>query len=66
MIATGLIYVSNTFQFAVEALIPINRLSGSNVGVVAQLHLYLDDLDPRGIGKPIFGAAVQPASPFPR
>ena len=62
----GIIYVSNTFQFAVEALIPINRQSGSNVGVVAQLHFYLDDLDPRGIGKPIFGGPVQPASPFPR
>jgi hypothetical protein len=62
----GVIWVSNTFQFAVEALIPINRQSGTNVGVVAQLHLYLDDIDPRGIGKPIFGPAVQPASPFPR
>jgi len=62
----GVIYVSNTFQFAVEALIPINRQSGSNVGVVAQLHFYLDDLDPRGIGKPIFGGPVQPATPFPR
>ena len=62
----GVIYVANTFQFAVEALIPINRQSGSNVGVIAQLHFYLDDLDPRGIGKPIFGGPVQPATPFPR
>jgi hypothetical protein len=62
----GVIWVGNTFQFAVEALIPINRQSGSNVGVIAQLHLYLDDIDPRGIGKPIFGGPVQPASPFPR
>jgi hypothetical protein len=62
----GVIWVGNTFQFAVEALIPINRQSGTNVGVVAQLHLYLDDIDPRGIGKPIFGGPVQPASPFPR
>jgi hypothetical protein len=62
----GFIWVGNTFQFAVEALIPINRQSGTNVGVVAQLHLYLDDIDPRGIGKPIFGGPVQPAGPFPR
>jgi hypothetical protein len=62
----GVIWVGNTFQVAVEALIPINRQSGTNVGVIAQLHLYLDDIDPRGIGKPIFGDAVQPASPFPR
>jgi hypothetical protein len=62
----GFIWVGNTFQIAVEALIPINRQSGTNVGVIAQLHLYLDDIDPRGIGKPIFGGPVQPASAFPR
>ncbi|MCK1440963.1 hypothetical protein IVB34_46675 [Bradyrhizobium sp. 2] len=60
----GVIWVDNKFQLGVEALIPINRQSGTNVGVIAQLHLYLDDIDPRGIGKPIFGGAVQPASPF--
>jgi hypothetical protein len=62
----GVIWVGNTFQVAVEALIPINRQSGTNIGVIAQLHLYLDDIDPRGIGKPIFGGPVQPASPFAR
>jgi hypothetical protein len=62
----GVIWVGNTFQVGIEALIPINRQSGTNVGVIAQLHLYLDDIDPRGIGKPIFGGPVQPASPFPR
>ena len=60
----GVIWVGNTFQFAIEALIPINRQSGTNVGVIAQLHFYLDDIDPRGIGKPIFGSAVQPARLF--
>src|SRR5216684_2464396 len=62
----GVIWVGSTFQVAVEALIPINRQSGTDVGVIAQLHLYLDDIDPRGIGKPIFGGPVQPASPFAR
>jgi len=62
----GFIWVGNTFQVGIEALIPINRQSGTNVGVIAQLHFYLDDIDPRGIGKPIFGPAVQPATPFPR
>jgi hypothetical protein len=62
----GVLWVGNKFQLGVEALIPINRQSGTNVGVIAQLHLYLDDIDPHGIGKPIFGSAVQPASPFPR
>jgi hypothetical protein len=62
----GVLWVGNTFQVGIEALIPINRQSGSHVGVVGQLHFYLDDIDPRGIGKPIFGGPVQPASPFPR
>lgn len=62
----GVIWVGNTFQFGIEALIPINRQSGTNVGVIAQLHFYLDDIDPHGIGKPIFGNAVQSASPFAR
>jgi hypothetical protein len=62
----GFLWVGNTFQIGIEALIPVNRQSGTNVGVIAQLHFYLDDIDPRGIGKPIFGPAVQPASPFPR
>jgi hypothetical protein len=61
----GVIWVGNYFQVGVEAIIPVNRQSGSGAGVVAQLHLYLDDIDPRGIGKPIFGGAVQPAKPFP-
>jgi hypothetical protein len=60
----GVIWVGNKYQFAIEALIPINRQSGTNVGVIAQLHFFLDDIDPHGIGKPIFGNAVQPASLF--
>ena len=62
----GILWVGNKFQVGIEALIPINRQSGTNVGVIAQLHFYLDDIDPGGIGRPIFGPAVQPASPFPR
>ena len=62
----GVIWVGKTFQFGVEALIPINRQSGTNVGFIAQLHFYLDDIDPRGIGKPMFGNAVQPANTFAR
>ena len=62
----GVLWVGKSFQVGVEALVPINRQSGSHVGVIAQLHLYLDDIDPHGIGKPIFGDSVQPARPFPR
>ncbi len=65
-IQPGVIWVGNQFQVAVEALIPINRQSGTNVGFIAQLHMYLDDIDPRGIGKPIFGSAAPAANSFAR
>jgi hypothetical protein len=56
----GFLWIGNGFQVGVEALIPVNRQSGTNVGVIGQLHFYLDDLDPRGIGRPIFGSAPTP------
>jgi len=60
----GIIWVGNTYQVGVEALLPVNRQSGTHVGVIGQLHFYLDDIDPHGIGKPLFGGPVQPARPF--
>lgn len=51
----GLIWSGQSEQFAVEAMIPINRASGSGIGVIAQLHFYLDDLFPHSLGTPIFG-----------
>jgi hypothetical protein len=54
IIAPGFIYASRYFQLGLEALIPINSASGKNVGVIAQLHLYLDDIFPDSIGRPLF------------
>jgi hypothetical protein len=54
----GLIYVGDKYQLAVEAIIPVNRASGDGVGVMGQLHLYLDDISPNSLGKPLFGAAA--------
>jgi hypothetical protein len=56
----GVIWVGNYFQVGVEAIIPINRDSGTGVGVVAQLHLYLDDIFPTTIGQPLIGPRVPP------
>ena len=53
----GLIYVGNKYQLAAEAIIPINRASGDGVGVIGQLHFYLDDIFPNSLGRPIFPAA---------
>jgi len=53
----GVLWVGQYFQVGVEALIPINRASGSDVGVMGQLHWYLDDIFPNSIGRPLFASA---------
>lgn len=50
----GVIWSGGAFQFGAEAMIPINRSSGKGVGAIMQLHVFLDDLFPTTIGKPIF------------
>ena len=51
----GVIWSGKFFQIGVEAVIPINRQTGNNVGVLAQLHFYLDDLLPILFKKPLLG-----------
>jgi len=51
----GLISTAQYTQLAVEAIVPVNRASGDAVGVIAQLHFYIDDIFPRSLGRPIFG-----------
>jgi hypothetical protein len=59
----GVIWVGNYFQVGVEAIVPANRASGTSIGAIAQLHLYLDDIFPRGIGRPLLGSAPPPGMP---
>ena len=51
----GLLWAGQFLQLSVEAMIPLNAQSGHNVGVIGQLHFYLDDLFPTVFGKPLFG-----------
>jgi hypothetical protein len=50
----GVIWSGKYFQVGAEAVIPINSRTGGNVGFIAQLHFYLDDLFPHSLGRPIF------------
>jgi hypothetical protein len=50
----GFIWINRYGQLGVEAQIPINRASGSHVGILVQVHLFFDDLFPTTIGKPLF------------
>ena len=50
----GIIWAGKYFQVGAEAVIPMNSRTGGDVGFVAQLHFYLDDLFPHTIGRPLF------------
>ena len=60
----GVIWVGSYFQIGLEAVVPINRASGSGVGMLAQLHLYLDDIFPQTIGQPLIGGTSNPGRPL--
>ncbi len=53
VVAPGFIWINRSYQFGLETLIPANRASGTTVGVVAQFHLFLDDLLPKSLGRPV-------------
>lgn len=50
----GIIWFGRHIQLGIEAQIPINDRSGENVGVLAILHFFIDDLFPKSLGRPIF------------
>jgi hypothetical protein len=50
----GIIWAGKYFQVGMEAVVPINGRTGNNLGVIAQLHFFLDDLFPHTIGRPLF------------
>jgi len=43
----GIIWFGRYVQIGIEAQIPVNERTGKNVGVLGQLHFYLDDIAPR-------------------
>jgi hypothetical protein len=56
----GVIWVGSYFQVGFEAQVPVNRASGTSVGFLGQLHLYLDDMFPTTIGQPLLGGSTTP------
>lgn len=53
LFGVGLNYTASGYGFGLEALIPGNRDAGAHIGVIAQFHLYFDDLLPHSLGTPI-------------
>jgi hypothetical protein len=51
----GILWLGQSLQLGIEAILPVNDRSGRGVGAIAQLHFYLDDLFPRTLGRPLLG-----------
>ena len=58
----GVIWVGQAMQVGLEAVVPINRQSGTSVGVIGQMHFFLDDIFPQTIGRPIFASGINTRS----
>lgn len=59
----GIIWFGRYFQLGVEAVIPVNERSGKNVGVIGQLHFYLDDIWPKIFTWTPFHGVLGPTQP---
>ncbi len=59
----GIIWWGRYVQLGLEAVIPINRASGNHVGVLAQLHFYLDDILPQVFTWTPFHGVLGPTQP---
>jgi hypothetical protein len=56
LIAPGLIYTGEGWQFGIEAMIPMTRATGRGVGVTGQFHVWLDYFFSDSIGRPVFSS----------
>jgi hypothetical protein len=53
LVAPGVIWAGQYFQLGAEALVPYGEGQGHGVGGLLQFHLFLDDLFPNSIGRPL-------------
>jgi hypothetical protein len=59
----GVIWFGRYFQLGIEAVIPVNTRTGKNVGVLAQIHFYLDDIAPKIFTWTPFHGVLGPTQP---
>ncbi len=50
----GIAWIGKYTELGIAVEIPMNPRSGADIGVFGLFHLFLDDLFPKGIGRPIF------------
>ena len=67
LIAPGVTYAGEGWEFLIEALVPATRATGSGAGVRAQLHLALDYLFPtRSVGRCLRATLTRSGDARPR
>jgi len=59
----GVIWFGRYLQLGLELQIPVNRESGKNVGLLAQVHFYLDDIAPKIFSWTPFHGILGPTQP---
>ncbi len=64
VVGPSLYYIGQYFEIGVMAQVPINRASGDHVGALAVLDIFLDDVAPTSLGKPLFGAPLSPLARY--
>ncbi|HEX9019810.1 MAG TPA: hypothetical protein VF903_00965, partial [Nitrospirota bacterium] len=50
----GIAWIGKYTELGVAAEVPTNSRSGADTGIFVLLHLFIDDLFPKGIGRPLF------------
>jgi hypothetical protein len=59
----GVIWFGRYCQLGIEAVIPVNTRIGKNVGVLGQIHFYLDDIAPKIFTWTPFHGVLGPTQP---
>ena len=50
----GLVWNGKKIELGLAARIPVNKRTGSDTGIFALLHFFIDDLFPHSLGRPVF------------
>jgi len=59
-LSPGVFWIGRHFQLGIEAQIPVNRRTGNQVGALAIVHIFLDDVFPSTWGRPLLAGRSRP------
>jgi hypothetical protein len=59
----GILWFGRYVQLGLEAVIPVNERTGKNIGVLGQIHFYLDDIAPAIFSWTPFHGVLGPTQP---